>query len=376
MSDGATAERREFVDVANLTIVRYSQVWEDHAVLERALDVGPDDDVLSIGSGGCNMLALLLREPRSVVTVDVSPAQAALVELKVAALGRLSQREYAGFLGARHHPDRHSLYARVREDLSPEARMFWDAHPPEIASGVIRCGLLERYFRAFQARHVVKLLDPEAVGRFLEAGDPVRQAEIFDTAIATPEFERAARAFFDRAAMSGRGRDESQFSYVEEGTDTGAFWWSRFRDICRGLPARGNFYLEWFLTYDYRDLEAGPPYLRPSSFERLRDLAGRVEIRVTEIRELLRSQPPGAFSKVNLSDVLEYLSEEGAGDLLELAASRMRPGGRIAYWNTLVPRSRPESLADRLRPLTEEAQALYEQDRVFFYRAFRIDEVV
>jgi len=41
----------------------------------------------------------------------------------------------------------------------------------------------------------------------------------------------------------------------------------------------------------------------------------------------------------------------------------------------LVPRSRPESLADRLRPLRELAARLHERDKAFFYSALVVEEV-
>jgi S-adenosylmethionine-diacylglycerol 3-amino-3-carboxypropyl transferase len=52
-----------------------------------------------------------------------------------------------------------------------------------------------------------------------------------------------------------------------------------------------------------------------------------------------------------------------------------RPGGRLAYWNMLVPRSRPKSMADRLRPLSELAERLHRADKAFFYSRFVVEEV-
>jgi S-adenosylmethionine-diacylglycerol 3-amino-3-carboxypropyl transferase len=42
----------------------------------------------------------------------------------------------------------------------------------------------------------------------------------------------------------------------------------------------------------------------------------------------------------------------------------------------LVPRSRPEDVAARLRPLTELADRLHQQDKAFFYSRFVVEEVV
>ena len=57
-------------------------------------------------------------------------------------------------------------------------------------------------------------------------------------------------------------------------------------------------------------------------------------------------------------------------------ATGMRKGGRLAYWNLLVDRRCPESLADVLKPNEDEAKALWEKDRAFFYSAFHLDEII
>jgi S-adenosylmethionine-diacylglycerol 3-amino-3-carboxypropyl transferase len=370
----AAAAVPDFTSSARLDVLRYSQVWEDHLVLERGLRVQPDDDVLSIGSAGCNVLALLLAEPRRIVAVDASPAQGALLELKLAGLRRLSHEDFAVLIGAREGGDRAGLYAALRPDLSAGARTWWDAHRDDLRAGPIRRGMLDRYFRSFQDEHISRLVEPGTLERFFELEDLERQTGLFDREIASPELQDAVRARFHRDAMSGSARDESQFRHVEE-RDMAGYFWGRFRQVCTTTPARGNFYLEWFLTSRYRDLALGPPYLRPENFERLRRLADRVTLVVDDLDGFLRAQPPGAFSKANLSDMFEYLTEETTGDLLKLVASRMRPGGRIAYWNLLVPRARPERLADELVPLREESRALWRQDRVFFYSDFHLDEV-
>jgi S-adenosylmethionine-diacylglycerol 3-amino-3-carboxypropyl transferase len=41
----------------------------------------------------------------------------------------------------------------------------------------------------------------------------------------------------------------------------------------------------------------------------------------------------------------------------------------------LVPRSRPESMAGRLQPLTELSSKLFLQDKAFFYSRFVVEEV-
>ncbi|MCP4656297.1 MAG: DUF3419 family protein, partial [bacterium] len=160
--------------------VRYSRVWEDHLLLEQGLAIAPGDDVLSVTSAGCNVLNLLLKEPRSVTAVDLNPAQGALCELAVAAVRHLSRSEFVHFLGVRDGGDRLALYRRLRPALTPEARAFWDRSSDDVAAGVIHCGRLERYFRTFQTEHLAALIAPGTIDALLALEDPEEQRRLFE----------------------------------------------------------------------------------------------------------------------------------------------------------------------------------------------------
>jgi len=70
------------------------------------------------------------------------------------------------------------------------------------------------------------------------------------------------------------------------------------------------------------------------------------------------------------------VSEANTEHMLAEIASAGRAGGRIAYWNMLAPRSRPDSLADRIRPLPDLSAKLFAQDKAFFYSAFVVEEIL
>jgi S-adenosylmethionine-diacylglycerol 3-amino-3-carboxypropyl transferase len=364
----------EFARTADLGKLRYGQVWEDHHLLEAALAVGADDDVLCIASSGCNVLHLLLHAPRSITAVDLSVAQLALTELKLAAIARLAYDDLVALIGYRAHPDRTALYDRLRPDLSDRARAFWDARPDVLARGVVQAGRLETYFRGFQERTVIPLVGREALADFLDLDDLAAQGASFERLFATPAFESAFRAYYDRETMAREGRHPSQFAFVSS-TDVSGFFWSRFRWVCTALPARGNPYLEWFLSGAYRDLSRALGWLERGNVERLRGLLPRVSLEQAEVGGLLEARPARAFSKVGLSDVFEYMSSDDSHALFERLARRLRPRARIAYWNLLVPRCSPEPLRHRVRPNEALSQTLWARDRSWFYRAFHVEEV-
>ena len=70
------------------------------------------------------------------------------------------------------------------------------------------------------------------------------------------------------------------------------------------------------------------------------------------------------------------MSPERYHGLLDRLVRSARPGARLAYWNMLAPRHRPEAMADRLRPMAELSRRLFGQDKAFFYSDFVVEEVV
>lgn len=365
-----TSHPGDFAQAADKDVLRYSQVWEDHLLLEQGLAIAPGDEVLSICSAGCNALAMLLAGAERVVAVDLNRAQTSLMELKLAGFRRLTHEELAVLLGARDGADRLALYEKVRPALPARARDHWDAHEAELRAGVIHCGRLERYFQAFRER----FFPPAAIDALLSARTPAAQREAFG-ALVTPEVKAAFAKYFGREGLASGGRDPSQFKYVGE-MDVGAWFLDRFRWACAELPVPGNFYLEYALTGRYRDLEAGPPYLRPSAFARLASLTDRVTVVEAELGEYLAGQPRGAFSKMNLSDLFEYLSPETTGALMSALIDRLRPGGRLAFWTLLVPREAPPELRARLRSHRDLGEELWRRDRAWFYGSFQLEEAL
>ncbi len=174
-------------------------------------------------------------------------------------------------------------------------------------------------------------------------------------------------------ALQALGRDPEFFRYVEGGVAARIL--ERTRHALVELDPADNPYLHWILTGTHG--EALPEALEERNFQVIRDAlgAGRVEVFAGSLEELPTGgkQPP--YDAFNLSDIFEYMSPEATAALLEKLAAAATPGARLAYWNMLAPRSRPESLAARLQPLEQEARRLFLRDQAFFYSRFVLEEV-
>jgi S-adenosylmethionine-diacylglycerol 3-amino-3-carboxypropyl transferase len=274
-------------------------------------------------------------------------------------------------IGSRPGGDRAQLYQRCRSQLSAEVRNFWDSHGDEIDRGIGSAGKFERYFALFR-RYVLPLIHNQAQVTHLLAGGSLEQRHHFyDRVWDTWRWRSLFRIFFSRFVMGRAGRDPSFFKYVEGSVADRIL--DRTHYALTQLDPAENPYLQWILTGTHQT--ALPYALRPENFEAIRNNLDRLEWHCGSIEDFLDEIGAGQVDAYNLSDMFEYLSPENYQQLLQRLVKAGRPGGRLAYWNMLAPRSRPDTMADQLHPLTELARSLYAQDKAFFYSAFVVEEI-
>jgi S-adenosylmethionine-diacylglycerol 3-amino-3-carboxypropyl transferase len=362
--------RSEAAERADFSGIRYAQCWEDADVLLAALEPGPGKRCLSIASAGDNTLALLSRDPESVLAVDLSPAQLACLELRVAAYRALQHRELLALVGSVESEERLRLYKGCRKYLSAEGLGFWDERPELIAAGIGSAGKFEHYFRVFRARVLPLVHSRERVGELLREKSAAERRLFYDGRWNNVRWRLMFRIFFSQTVMGLLGRDPEFFRYVEGSVSERIL--ERTEYALTELDPAENPYMHWILTG--RHGGALPAALREENFEPIRRNLDRLQWRCCSLEESLRGDE--RFDCFNLSDVFEYMSPAAYEQLMKLIVSRSRAGARLAYWNMLAPRRRPESLAEAVRPLNELSARLFARDLAFFYSAVVVEEVV
>ena len=361
---------------ADFSALRYAQLWEDADVLRAGLELGPGDRVWCIASAGDNALALLLDDPAEVVAFDLSAAQLAAVELRIAAFRALDHAGLVRLVGARSagpDPARLELYRLCRRRLGDGARAFWDAQSDAVAHGIGNAGRFERYLDRFR-RWVLPLTQSRARVARLAAGGGTAEERLawYDARWDTARWRALFRVFASRFVLGRTGRDPRFFDHVEGRVADRLM--ARIREAVTATDPADNPYLQRILLG--RAATALPPYLRTEAFDTIRARVDRVELRRGSLEDLLAAAPDASVDAFALSDLFEYVSEAHTEALLAEIARVGRPGARVAYWNLLAPRARPASLADRLDPMPDLARRLHARDRAPFYRAFRVERVL
>ncbi len=361
--------RSEAADRADFSGIRYAQCWEDADILLEALKPGPGKRCLSIASAGDNALALLSRAPESVLAIDLSPAQLYCLELRVAAYRTLQHQELLALIGSVDSNDRPRLYQACRKRLSYSAASFWDQRPAQIAAGIGSIGKFEHYFQMFRTRVLPLVHSRSRVDNLMRPKSLADRRSFYKMQWDNLRWRLMFRIFFSRSVMGLLGRDPEFFRYVEGSVAERIL--ERTEYALTELDPAENPYVHWILTG--RHDCALPAALREENFEPIRRNLDRLEWRCDSLEESLTQSQK--FDCFNLSDIFEYMAPNTYEALLRLIVSKARPGTRLAYWNMLAPRRRPESMAATLRPLSELSARLFAQDRAFFYSAFVVEEV-
>lgn len=358
---------------ADFSAIRYAQCWEDSRLLAKALKPS-GRHCLSIGSAGDNSFALLAAGAASVTAVEMNAAQIACIELRRAAYLTLEHAGFLELLGSRSSSRRAALYQACREEMSAEAREFWDRIPDAIAIGIGSAGKFERYFETFRKRVLPLAHGRKRVLSLLTQRSPDERERFYNEVWNNRRWRWIFQIFFSRTVMGALGRDPEFFKYVEGSVADRIL--GRTRHALVLLDPSENPYLHWILTGTHG--AALPEPLEEKNFGTIREtlLEGRLVIANGSLEAHLAEFPECRYDAHNLSDIFEYMSEDNTRDLLEKIIGVSNPGARLAYWNMLAPRSRPEVLADRLKSCGDEADALFTEDRAFFYSRFVVEEVI
>lgn len=365
----------EIASKASFEKIRYGQCWEDADVVLEAMNVQPGDVVLSICSAGDNTLAILAKNPAKVIAIDLSSAQLACLELRVAAYKTLEYEQVLSLMGCDNKHNRSELYKHCRSELSTEAQNFWDEHKTTIDLGLCASGKFENYFSVFRNVVLPLVHTSEEISTLIAGGSSIQRKAFYDKTWNTWQWRALFKLFFSRFVMGLLGRHPSFFRYAQG--DIYSFLMGSTKHALTTLNPSANPYLQWILTGQFKT--SLPFSLRRENFDAIKANLDRLELRKQSLEEVLDDVQNGfakiKFDAYNLSDVFEYMSTDAYETLLTKLVSAANPEARLVYWNMMANRRRPENLSTQLISHEDLATHLYKENKTFFYTRLVVEEV-
>lgn len=359
----------------SLSELLFSQSWEDPESDRQALQLRPDDALFCITSGGCNALGLLLQDPRVIYAVDINPAQSHLLELKKAAMRRLSFPEFHEFLGLRPSTRRIETLEQIAPDLSADAALYWRRRPRVILDGVLGQGRYEKFLRLF--RTGLRLVQGrDRIDSLFRCGSLAEQQTFYDGSWDSRRWRFLFRLLFNKRVLAKRGLSADYFRFDDGSASFSESFYRRAGHAFREIPIRENYFLAQYLLGRYLEPGSVPDYLKEENFETIRDRLERIQVVTLDAKVWLSRQQPGSIDAFSLSNICELMSLDDTAVTFEQVVRTAKPNARVCFRNLMIPRSIPENLRDRIRCDAEMSRKLLSEDRSVVYSrvdAYTID---
>ncbi len=360
----------------------YAQIWEDPVIDMEALAITPECRIVTIASGGCNVLSYLTADPKSVTAVDLNTAHVAFNRLKIAAARHLP--DYASFyrfFGAADRHDNVAAYKRfVRPHLDETTRRYWEGRDLTgrrriggFANNIYKRGLLGGFIGTAHLLAKLYRIDPSEL---LAARTVAEQREIFQTRLAPIFDKKFVRWLIDQpASLFGLGIPPAQYDALaaDDPLGIGAVLKGRLEKLACDFDIRDNYFAQQAFGRRYaRAADPSlPPYLQQANYRTVVDRLDRVEMLHANLTEHLGSQPAASHDRYVLLDAQDWMTDAQLIELWTEITRTAKSGARVVFRTAAAPSLLPgrvtQALLDRWDYRAAESRDLTARDRSSIY---------
>jgi S-adenosylmethionine-diacylglycerol 3-amino-3-carboxypropyl transferase len=365
----------------------YPQIWEDPEVDIEAMDLLEGHRVVTIASGGCNVLAYLTRSPAHIDAVDLNTAHIALNKLKLAAVKHLpAQSDLFRFFGEAGNRTNSTAYHRfLAPHLDAPTRKYWEKRTwrgrRRIATfdrNFYRTGLLGLFIAAGHRAAKLYGVDPAGI---LKAQDIGSQRRFFKEELA-PIFDRKLmRMVLSRkSSLFGLGIPPAQYdSLITSGDGSMAsVLKARLEKLACDFPLNDNYFAWQAFARRYPAPGEGalPAYLDRTNYETLKANIGRVAVHHVNFTELLARKPAASVDRYVLLDAQDWMTDAQLNALWTEITRTAAPGARVIFRTAAEESVLPGRISDALlgewRYAEEESRHFSARDRSAIYGGFHL----
>jgi S-adenosylmethionine-diacylglycerol 3-amino-3-carboxypropyl transferase len=368
----------------------YAQIWEDPEVDMEAMDLAEGHRIVTIGSGGCNMLAYLSRRPASIDVVDLNPNHVALNRLKLSAFRHLPDHaSVRRMLGEQAVSTNAQMYDRhIAPNLDGATRRYWETRGLSgrrrisvFNRNIYRTGLLGRFITI---GHLIARSHGVRLEELAETRSLREQRMFFDSRIA-PLFDKPLIRWLTRrkSSLFGLGIPPQQYDELASLADDGTIapvLRHRLEKLCCHFLLRDNYFAWQAFMRRYPRPEEGvlPTYLQEHNYPAIRQTADRVTVHHANFTELLAQKPAASIDRYVLLDAQDWMTERQLNELWTEITRTAAEGARVIFRTAaeesiLIGKLAP-SILEQWHYEAERSQALNARDRSAIYGGFHIYE--
>ncbi len=369
----------------------YPQIWEDPDVDMAAMDLKPGHRLVTIGSGGCNVLAYLSRSPGRIDVVDLNLHHIALNRLKLAAFRHLPSRaDVVRMLAMANVPSNSASFDLfLAPNLDAGTRAYWQRRRwngrrrvEAFDRNIYRSGLLGRFIAT---GHLIARLHGVDLTEFARVRSLREQRIFFDTRVA-PLFDRPLIRWLTsrKSSLFGLGIPPQQYDELvrtSANRTMAPVLRQRLEKLACHFPLRDNYFAWQAFVRRYPDKDEGclPTYLLPENYLAIRDNVDRVAVHHASFTELLAQKPVASVDRYVLLDAQDWMTDEQLNDLWREIGRTAAPGARVIFRTageaSILEGRVHGAILRRWAYLRERSQELTLQDRSAIYGGLHVYEL-
>ena len=360
----------------------YAQIWEDPVVDMEALAITPHCHVVTIASGGCNVLSYLTANPAAITAVDLNIAHVAYNRLKIAAARNLPDyAHFHRFFGAADQKANLAAYKQyLRPQIDETTRRYWEGRDVMgrrriggFTKNIYKRGLLGGFIGT---AHLLAKLYKIDLTEILDAGSVEEQRRIFETRLAPMFDKKFVRWLVDQpASLFGLGIPPAQYESLAGDDPQGirTVLKARLEKLACDFDVRENYFAQQAFgrRYARTDDASLPPYLQADNYAAVVERIDRVEMLHANFTEHLSGLPAISRDRYILLDAQDWMTDAQLNELWTQITRTAKPGARVLFRTaaapSLLPGRIPDDLLARWDYRAEESLDFQRRDRSSIY---------
>jgi S-adenosylmethionine-diacylglycerol 3-amino-3-carboxypropyl transferase len=337
----------------------YAQIWEDPVVDMDALAITPECHIVTIASGGCNVLSYLTANPKAITAVDLNTAHVAFNKLKQIATEHLPDYEqFYRFFGEADNVENLAAYkAFVRPHLDETTRRYWEGR--DIAGrrringftkNIYKRGLLGSFIGT---AHLLAKLYKVDLSEITHAQSLEEQRDIFSAKLAPIFDKKFVRWLMDQpASLFGLGIPPAQYQALagDDAAGIRQVLHDRLEKLACGFNIKDNYFAAQAFGRGYgRTAQKSlPPYLQRQNYAAVVERVSCIDMRHANFVDFLISSSDASLDRFVLLDAQDWMNDVQLNRLWSELTRVSRPGARVVFRTAAAPSLLPGRVADNI----------------------------